>query len=84
VHVIALEAVEGDESVEEVAGGTWVKADSAADAGEGFRAFGEHSEKFEFNGAEQDLGGKEAGAQLEEVVRNRTFHRAWIPCFLDI
>src|SRR6201996_6398149 len=76
VSVVALEAVEGDESVEEVAGRARMKADAAADAGEGLRTICEHGEELEFNSAEQDLGGKEAGAQLEQVVRNRAFHRA--------
>ena len=58
VSVVALEAIECDEGVEEVARGARMQADAAADAGESLRAFGEHREELEFNGAEQDLRGR--------------------------
>ena len=74
VAVAALEAVERDEGVEEVAGRAWVKADAAADAGESLGAFGEYREELEFHGAEQDFGGPEACAYLKQTFRCGSFH----------
>ena len=64
----ALEETERDEGVEKVAGGARVEAQAAAEGFEFFGAVGELGEEPHLDGAEQDFGGPEAEAYLEDVL----------------
>ena len=66
--IVALEEVEGDEGIEEVGGGTRMKAEAAAEFGEGFGVLGEFGEELHFDGAEQSFGGPEGEACLQDMV----------------
>jgi hypothetical protein len=53
--VAALEEVEGDEGIEEVACAAGMESESCAEFFEGFGVFGEFGEELELDGAKQGL-----------------------------
>jgi hypothetical protein len=66
--VAAFEEVERDEGVEEVARRPGMQTEASTQLGQSLRVFGELSEQFKFDCAQQRLGCKEAATYLHYVV----------------